>query len=346
MVAEVLEAGQHIDEDLRRAVPVPHAEQHLALEVQCIGESGLVVRRLADRLEAWRKGEGSVVNGGERGGLDRPFEQVRGLRVIDGDVQRLLEERQRLPLAAQCRCPLGCATQGEPSLRGQGRRLVARGCCPIGREVVRGERAGELVVTDRLEEPRRSEVARAPVLQREGGVGDLADQRLHEGVLAPLRRPGVDLFDQEVRADERPKPDGEIRLAEPGDRGEAGGREALAEHGGVLDQCALVRLQRVEARRDEGVQRIRNGQLAELADRFEATVLAGLEPPIGNEHADRLDGIQRNALGARNDRADRGLGQARHETREEFAHRRVVERLEVQREKVPPSGAPVLASIE
>ena len=57
----------------------------------------------------------------------------------------------------------------------------------IRRQVVRRQRAGELVVAERFEVARRREVPAAPVAQREGGIGDLADDGLDECVLAPFR---------------------------------------------------------------------------------------------------------------------------------------------------------------
>ena len=48
--------------------------------------------------------------------------------------------------------------------------------------------------------------------------------------------------------------------------------EALAQDGGHLDQRAIGRLERVEARRDERPERVRDGQRREVADRTVAAV--------------------------------------------------------------------------
>ena len=48
------------------------------------------------------------------------------------------------------------------------------------------------------------------------------------------------------------------------DGGERVERERLAEDGGVLDQRPVGRVERVEARRDQRVERVRDGELAQL----------------------------------------------------------------------------------
>jgi hypothetical protein len=52
---------------------------------------------------------------------------------------------------------------------------------------VGGKRARQLLVTHRLEVPRRREVTGATIPQGERRVGHLADQRLHERELPALR---------------------------------------------------------------------------------------------------------------------------------------------------------------
>ena len=61
-------------------------------------------------------------------------------------------------------------------------------------------------------------------------------------------------------------------------------------------------VERVEPGGDERVERLRDGELAEVAGRLEAAVVASSEPAVGDEHPDRLDRVQRDALGARDDR--------------------------------------------
>ena len=66
-----------------------------------------------------------------------------------------------------------------------------------------------------------------------------------------------------------------------------------------------------------------------------------LEPALGDQHADRLDGIERNAIGPGKDRAQRRFRERRHEAEEQLAHRRLVERLEEQAREVALARAPV-----
>ena len=81
---------------------------------------------------------------------------------------------------------------------------------------------------------------------------------------------------------------------------------------------------------------------------------AGSNPPVGSlheapvrdQHPDRLDRVQRDALGAGDDRLDRGLRQARREPGEQVAHRRLVERLEVEREERALARAPAGPPLE
>ena len=64
------------------------------------------------------------------------------------------------------------------------------------------------------------------------------------------------------------------------------------------------------------------------------------KPSLGDEHPDRLDGVQRDAVGAGDDRADRGLRQAGDKPEEELAHRGFRERLEIHGHEVPLARAP------
>ena len=71
--------------------------------------------------------------------------------------------------------------------------------------------------------------------------------------------------------------------------------------------------------------------VAEIADRSVAAVDA-LEASVGDEHAHRLDGVERDAVGARHDRpATAARGRPGHEAVEQLAHRRVGQRLEGER---------------
>ena len=108
--------------------------------------------------------------------------------LVAGHADRLVEELDRLGVGAERDRPIGGALQGDPGLAGEGVGLGALGRVLVGGEVVAGEGAGELVRAERLEEAGRGEVAGLAVALGEHPVGDLADQRLDEGVLAALGR--------------------------------------------------------------------------------------------------------------------------------------------------------------
>ena len=105
-----------------------------------------------------------------------------------------------------------------------------------------GERAGQLVATERLEEARRGEVLGLAVGLGERAVRDLADERLDERVLAALRAARVRRgWDEQLAPDERPQARLELGLGDARDRGEGGRREALAEDGRIVDEGPVGR---------------------------------------------------------------------------------------------------------
>ena len=83
----------------------------------------------------------------------------------------------------------------------------------------------------------------------------------------------------------------------PADRGDRGGGERLTEHRGVLQQRALRGRQPVEPRRDERVQRLGHLEIGDVAGDDVARALLNEHAAI-LEHADRLDRVQRDPLGA------------------------------------------------
>ena len=130
-----------------------------------------------------------------------------------------------------------------------------------------------------------------------------------------------------------------------GDRGHTRQGEALAEDGRVRDDRPVGRIELVEARRDEGRQRLRNGQVGQVAGRSVDPALRD-EPALRQEHPNDLDGIQRDPVRARHDRVACRGRQARDEAGQQLAHRLDGQRLQVDRRERPLAGAPVGPPIE
>ena len=103
--------------------------------------------------------------------------------------------------------------------------------------------------------------------------------------------------------------------------------------------------QPVKAARDQGRQRLRHGQAGQVADRA-VHPLDQAELPLGQEHPYGLDGVQRDAVGSFDDRPYGGRLQARHQPSEQLAHRRLGQRLKVQRGEVALARAPVRSLVE
>ena len=128
-----------------------------------------------------------VVLGHQGRRLRRSLEEIRELGGLDGHEHGLVVQPHRLRMRAEPGGPFGGGPQRDPRLRSQGVGLRALGGVLVRGEVVAGERAGELVRAERFEEARGREVAIPPIATRQRVVGDLADQRLDERVLASLR---------------------------------------------------------------------------------------------------------------------------------------------------------------
>ena len=117
----------------------------------------------------------------------RPDEELDAVGVVAGHDERLFELLDRLVVRPERRGPLRRGGEREARLDGDGVRLGARLRGVVGRQVVRRERPGELLVAERLEVAGRGQVPRPAIASSERPVRDLADERLDELVLASLR---------------------------------------------------------------------------------------------------------------------------------------------------------------
>ena len=103
-------------------------------------------------------------------------------------------------------------------------------------------------------------------------------------------------------------------------------------------------LQAVEARRDQRVERLRDVERGEVAGDLVA-VLAGRKQAAVEQHAHRLDRVERDAVRALSDAADRVLGQARHEATEHVVDRLLGQRVERERGEVAQVRAPARVAL-
>ena len=142
-------------------------------------------------------------------------------------------------------------------------------------------------------------------------VGDVPYEILEEAVLAVLGRARVGLHTEDLLAYERSEQRLEIYLGDVRERRERATREGLAQYGPVLQQPALFGGQAVEARCDQRVQCLRH---FERLDRTRWPVDRAVEDkqPAVEQHAHRLDRVERDALGAREDLLVDLAGQTRH----------------------------------
>ena len=281
----------------------------------------------------------------EPGALAGPLVQPRLILGIGGHAQRLLVKRHGLSVRPEPGGPLGGGAKGDAALRRKGLALRSVRCVGIGGEVMPGQASGKFPGPQRLEEAGCGEVANVPVGPRKRVVGDLADQGLDERVLAPLGAARVSLKGEQFAPDEPAKARRKVRGGDARHRRQPRNREALAEDGGVGHQGSILEPQPVEAAGDERRERLGDREVGQVADRPIRPALVR-EPSLGEEHPDRLHCVERDSARPPHDRADRVLRQARYETGQELAHRRLWERVQVERGEVALARAPARPLLE
>ena len=177
-------------------------------------------------------------------------------------------------------------------------------------------------------------------------VGDVADERVQERVLRLAGDRGAALAADELLPLERVERLVELELHAAADRGQPGGPEDLADHGGVLDELLLGGRERVEARGDHPLHRLGQRQLA-----------LGVElPPVRAvdeeaailEHPHVLLRVERVAAGPRQHaRLDLGRQQRLLEQRAEQARGLLLgERRDRDGRRVPLAAAPARPPLE
>ena len=276
-------------------------------------------------------------------GLERLAHEALGLLVVASQVrrtgarrsrsacsagsdvtcERLLGEGDGLVVRAERGGSLGGAAQREACLGRDRIGLGARGRGLVGRQVVGRQDAGQLLVAERLEVAGRGEVAGAPVAPGERAVGDLADERLDEARTGRAPASGDPTSSsQQLAPDERraaaargrprPRP---VTAARPA-RVKVWPRTAASWRRRRSVGSSASRREAMSERSVSGT-----ASVAEVADRPVASVDA-LEAAVGDEHPDGLDGVERDAVGAGEDRPRRRApGSPGTKPVEQLAHR-------------------------
>ena len=282
-----------------------------------------------------------------RGGCRRAgtFQQDRSVVRFAGHLDRVTVEPQRLLLRSQRDRPVPGRPQRDPRLCGERLGLRALDSVAVGGQVVVRKRPGQLLVHERLEMAGRREVAGLAVAPRERGVGDFANERLDERELAALHGSRVQVAGNELPANQRQQAALHVAGVERRDGGQAVHREGMAQHRGCLQERPVGRFQAIEACRDQRVQRLRHGQVGQVAHR-PVDPVGCLQGTLGHQHPDDLHGVQGNPVGARDDPCRGRGGQAGHEAREERAHGLGRERLQREAGEVALAGAPVRPGLQ
>ena len=137
---------------------------------------------------------------------------------------------------------------------------------------------------------------RLALLLRERLVGDALHEVLQEPVLPAFGGSGIRLYLQDLLAHERGEQRFELVAPDARHGGEAGLRERLAHHSGVLQDAPLLSGKSVQPRRDQRVQRLRH---LEILDLGRESVLRAFLPQQSavEQHANRLHRVQGHAFG-------------------------------------------------
>ena len=287
-------------------------------------------------------------------------EASRSVRIpgTHSHLARLAEERSSLGRIVREVCRV---LEVPPGLGGRGQRLCALsgahdrglshaldlcgvfcvGCGIVSGDVVRRDDLDDFVLVLRecsTQVSRGGEVPGATLLLRERLVGDMPNQVLEEAVLAMLGRARVGLHTEHLLACEGDEHRLEVGLGAR-EGGQRISREGLAENRRVLEQPPLFGGQAVESSRDEGVQCLRDFERFDLArEPVRGAVLH--EQAAVEQHPHRLDRVERDAFGAREDAVANLEREPRHEPGQQFLHGLLRERLEIQRCEAPLPGAP------
>ena len=238
----------------------------------------------------------------------------RALERIVGQLGGLREVPCRLAGGSERACTVARSNERRPCPLAKLRRVRVARTGAIGVEVMRGEHSRDLVVAiplaGRCAAAARCRAfrSRTKACRRRRGAADPGGTRAG----SRSGESGSSLDREDLLAQQRLQMRLELGLAEAGERGEPLARERLAEHGRILHEPPLDRLERVEPRGRERVQRL--GDLERL-DRAGRAVLVAvtLQQAAVEQHPHGLDRVERHALGPLDDPlpAARRAGRAR-----------------------------------
>jgi hypothetical protein len=254
------------------------------------------------------------VHARRRGGRSpRTLEQTGPLARLVGELGGSPERALRLVGGRKRERALACPL--EPVARGGADLARLRGVHvrPDGVEVVRRDHLGDLVGVQAgllREVARGGEVLRLAVAAGEGLVGDALDECLEEPVLAPLGGAGVRVEEEKplrTRVARSPSTSSARGASAASPRAEkvlpsteASWRRRRSVSGSPVDEAC-----------DQGVERLRDVEVAELAEDT-VRALGGLEQSAVEQCANRFDRVEGNAVGPLADSGQRVVGQTGH----------------------------------
>src|SRR5204863_10152131 len=125
--------------------------------------------------------------------------------------------------------------------------------------------------------------------------GNLPEHRLDERVLTTFGRQAIGTDGEDFASYELVDDRAHDVGRQPADGHQCVEREAAAEDGSVGDHPPRVRVERVQPRGEQRLQRVRDEQLTDVADEAIDTIDRLDDVPV-DEHAHGLDGVQRHAL--------------------------------------------------
>ena len=268
------------------------------------------------------------------------LEHAGALVRLVRQLQPPFREPKSFPRRAQGRGPCGRPFQGRGGTVADLRRVRVAGQEPVRVKPVRRHHLGQLGAVSQLgDELGGGQVHRLAVAAGERLVGDRSCDRLHEAELPEVGRERIAVAVDQLLAGQRCERPVDLVGVQAADRRQTLGGERLAQHGRLLQRPPLPRGQRVKPRRHQGMQRLRDLQLADVAGGADDAVVVFEQAPV-EQHAHRLDGVQRDPLRLQDDAADRVGGDPRRHALDDRPHVLLAQRFQRHRRVRAQAGSP------